>query len=382
TLRQPSIFGGHWTPAYSVYTERRGEFRAYLRTTYIGGEASATRNIGDRMPLRVGYSLEYGDTHAEPVFLCAIFSRCDKETQDAIQARLPFAVASVSFQRNRLDNLVAPRSGYSFATEARTSAPFLGSNEDLTFFKLTGDFSLYRPVTSRITFTTRFRAGVVTLGRTAGTKLPPPQERLYAGGANSVRGFQQNELGALVYLVDSSSTDTVRVAPDSLAFVAKDRAGARRTIPVGGNTLGVLNVELRVRDPFIPELLEYVPFLDAGQLFTEGGTQVSNLKRVYVTPGLGIRYYSPVGPLQLNAGYNPSKTRAGPAYWSPRIDEGSNKAPLICVTGPGAPLSPVHIDENRNVDEGSTSCPDSFVPFRSNSFFSRLTWTFSIVTSF
>ena len=42
TVRQPTLFGGHWVPAYAAYTERRGEYQAYLRTTYVG-----SRCVGD-----------------------------------------------------------------------------------------------------------------------------------------------------------------------------------------------------------------------------------------------------------------------------------------------------------------------------------------------
>jgi outer membrane protein insertion porin family/translocation and assembly module TamA len=386
SIRQPTLFGGHWVPAYSVYTERRSEYRVYLRTTYVGGDVSATRNIGDRMPLRLGYSMEYGQTEAEPAFLCVLFAFCNRTEQERIQQRLPFAVASASFQRNRADNAVEPRSGYVFGTEGRLSQHFLGSDSELQFYRLTADFSLYRPVTSRITFASRVRAGFVTGGRTANTNLPPPQERLYAGGANSVRGFQQNELGALVYVLDNTSVDSSFKGPagsptwDSVAYFAKPDAGARRTIPVGGTVLTVINTELRIRDPFFPELIEYVPFVDAGQLFTEGSTSVSNVKRLFITPGMGIRYFSPVGPIQGNVGYNPSRVRAGQAFFTP---EGTgNRRPLVCATASGAPLFFMPVGAAIENGDFNSNCPPSFTPFRRNNFFSKLTLTLSIGTSF
>jgi outer membrane protein insertion porin family/translocation and assembly module TamA len=380
SIRQPSLFRGNWNPAYSIYTERRGEFRAYLRTTLVGGDASATRLVGDRMPLRVGYSLEFGETNAEPAFLCVLFNACESSSQEHIQKRLPLAVSSVSFQRTRTDNVAEPRSGYAVATEARVSVPFLGSNADLTFYKLTGELSVYRPVTSHVTFATRFRAGFVTGGRTAGTNLPPPQERLYAGGANSVRGFQQNELGALIYLLDPSSVDSV-VTRDSVAYFAKEaRASDRRTIPLGGGTLGVANFELRIRDPFFPEALEYVPFVDVGGLFTEGGTNVDNSKKVYYTPGLGVRYLSPIGSIQGNVGYNAERTRKGQAYFTP-LNAGNQ---LVCVTALKEPKFFVPRDTTAGTPMSnlSANCPATFAPFRSNNFFSKLVLTLSIQSSF
>ena len=76
----------------------------------------------------------------------------------------------------------------------------------MSFFKATADVSWYRQITRRTVFFARVRGGAISLGN-----LLPPQERLYAGGANSVRGFQQNELGPIVYLW--TSLDTTQFKP-------------------------------------------------------------------------------------------------------------------------------------------------------------------------
>lgn len=376
TIREPALFGGAWVPAFSAYTERRGQYKSFLRTTFVGLDVSATRNVAPTTPFRVGYTLEFGQTFAEPAFLCALFSRCNAQEQAAIQRRLPFAVASASLQQVRVDNIVEPRNGYIVGGELRGSAPQIGSDNSLEFFKVTGDGSLYRPMTARATFAIRFRAGVI-----GGTSAPPPQERLYAGGASSVRGFQQNELGPVVYLVDSAQTKKVTegLPAGQVALVTTDSTSALRTIPTGGNRLAVLNVEMRIRDPFIPNLLEYVPFVDAGEVFTvEAGG--SNQGVLSVTPGLGLRYFSPIGPIQVNAGYNPSRTRAGQAYFAPVRANGN--APLICVTGPGAPLAPATVVGGTITGSVTSDCPASFTPKVSSGFFSRFVITFSIGTDF
>ena len=65
TLRQPVRAGLNAIPTLTLYSERRSEFKAFLRTTQVGSDLSATREIGDRMPLRLGYTFEYGSTEAE-----------------------------------------------------------------------------------------------------------------------------------------------------------------------------------------------------------------------------------------------------------------------------------------------------------------------------
>jgi outer membrane protein insertion porin family/translocation and assembly module TamA len=316
-------------------------------------------------------------------------------SQADVQRRLVLAVASAAIQHASIDNLIAPTRGYSTAAEVRYSAPFIASDPSLTFIKATGDASWYHALWSGGVFAARLRGGHITAGDTGqGTKLPPPQERLYAGGANSVRGFQQNELGSLVYLLNKADVDSFPCIPATMAcgpkpdsaFVLlskKGGSGVQRSVPVGGNNLIVINAELRIRDPFFPGLIEYVPFVDAGQVWTTTpGSPQFTLGQLQVTPGLGLRYFSPVGPIQLNVGYNRYTSRAGPAYFAPPGSATSVQRPLICVTPPGATPIPVQNQGGQLVQPNVSQCPSSFVPTQSSNFFSRLTLTLSIGTDF
>lgn len=385
TIRQPTIFGTHWSPSYSAYTERRGAYKAYLRSTDFGAGISATRDIMRATPLRIGYTLEEGKTNAEPSILCGLFNRCDPASQAEVQRRLPLGIASVALQRSTTDNLVDPTRGYMAAVEYRLSAPYLVSDPSLAFGKITTDAAWYRALTTRTTFAVRARTGFIRGGQlTSGAKLPPPQERLYAGGATTVRGFQQNELGPQVYLLDSTAFVRTQLTDSTFAYVAKPGARQNRSIPGGGNTLVVLNAELRMRDPFFPDLLEYVPFIDAGQVWiSQIDKPKLNLNSLRVTPGVSVRYFSPVGPIQMNVGYNRYDPQRGAAYFSAPVDVQSNRAPLICVTSPGeTPLVVTRHANGELVQENIQSCPASFTPPRPSTFFKRLTFTFSIGTDF
>jgi hypothetical protein len=201
-----------------------------------------------------------------------------------------------------------------------------------------------------------------------------------------VRGFQQNELGPLVYLISRSDLDSLKFvgATDSSGtayqFVTKPGVRAFRSIPVGGNFLFVANAELRVRDPFFPALLEYVPFLDAGTVQQVGAHNLT-LSRLSYTPGLGIRVFSPIGPIQLNVGYNPYGGRPGTAYFASPVDVRTNKAPLLCVTAPGETLVPIFV-KNGQLVQNTADCTSTFRPALSSGFLRHLTFTLSIGTDF
>lgn len=381
TVRYPTLLGRAFTPSYSVYTQRQGQYQAYLRTTDIGGAVSATRDIAQQTPFTLGYSLEAGSTRAEPVVLCAFFNRCTVEEQSDVQQRLRLGVASASIQRTRTDNPVAPTRGYVLGVETRYSAPFLISDPSLKFFKMTGDVSWYAPIARRVTFAARARGGFISGGQQIeGTRLPPPQERLYAGGPTSVRGFQQNQLGPQVYLLAFDQIDSIPAGDSSFYLRAKPNARQDRSIPGGGNLLAVFNTELRIRDPFFPDLLEYIPFIDAGQVWA---TQIEkNLHRqpLAVTPGLSVRYFSPVGPVQVNLGYNRYDATPGAAYYI--SGAGTANRPLLCVTSPGeSPLIVTHTSDNRLVQDVN-ACPANFSPAARGGFFRHLNLTLSIGTDF
>lgn len=388
SLTQPTLFGTHWVPSYTAYTERRGEYQAYLRTTYIGGNVTATRNIGVGMPLRIGYTLEYGRTEAQPATLCAVFFRCSTDSQEELERNLRLAVASVSLQRIRVDDPVDPTQGYVVGGELRGAAPIIGSDPSEQFGKGTAQASAYHALSRHLVVAGRVSGGLITAPRdSTGAKLPPPQERLYAGGANSVRGFGQNLLGPVVYLMDSSKFTKTDISSSSNSttsvYVLKDpRTSAFRTIPVGGNAVFVFNAEMRIRDPFFPDLLQYVPFVDGGQVWTRV-PNVNNfhlLNSILVTPGLGFRISTPIGPIQISLGYNSHPNQQGPVYFAAPVDPRTGRAPLICVTRPGDPTVPATINSDGSLVQAS--CPANFAPASPSAFFSRLTKNFSFGTSF
>ena len=392
TLRLPSLFGTRTSPTLSLYSERRGEYQAFLRTTLVGGEASVTHEVARDIPLRLAYSLEYGRTEAQPALLCAVFNRCDAESRALITDRnRPLAVASAHLERLRTDNPINPHVGTALRLDLRGATKEIGSDKDIQFIKGLLDASLYVPAQRWMTLAARVRLGAVvgrtlSLGDTVG--YIPPQERLYAGGAASVRGFQQNELGDLIYISESPFNNIPGATPGSSYLAVTDTARVRRVVPVGGNSLIVGNFEARLRSPFYPELVQFTLFADAGDVWQRGrypGATAHKASALWLndlkwTPGVGVRVFTPVGPFQANVGYNPFTRPAGPIYYD-QAPNAKGFAPLYCVS-PGNTIPAVTNANGDLEQQSSSSCPATFRPGQSTSFFSRLTITFSIGPDF
>ncbi|MDB4905889.1 MAG: hypothetical protein JWO05_673 [Gemmatimonadetes bacterium] len=383
TLRQPGLFGTRAVPAFSLYRERRSEYLAYLRSTELGGEASLTKDIGFNTPFRLAYNLEYGRTVAQPALLCAVFNRCDLASQEQVSQRAQaLAVASASISRARVDQPLNPHRGHVVRAELRAASPAIGSAPSLRFNKGTLDASWYRPLGSAV-LALRLRGGIV-FGEghlSDGTPYVPPQERLYAGGAQSVRGFQQNELGKLVYIAEGYTT-SVSASGDT-TFVVANNTRPFRVVPVGGNSLAIGNLELRVRDAFFPNLVQYTFFNDIGEVWTrEARVRGLGFHALKSTPGVGVRVFTPVGPVQLNVAYNPYQRPNGPIYYD--AFRSSAQAPLFCVS-PGNNLKVTFAPVSgalQPVGQQSGACPATFTPAQPRTFLNRLTFTFSVGPDF
>ncbi len=126
--------------------------------------------------------------------------------------------------------------------------------------------------------------------------LLPISERFFAGGANTLRGFDFESAGPRYVVVPTgifrnSNGDPVYLQPFS--------------IPFGGNALAIVNLEARVP---ITKSFRLVPFYDGGNVFTKvkdifnpadapaNDVNLQNLRVLWThTVGLGIRVKTPFG---------------------------------------------------------------------------------------
>jgi len=309
-IRQPRFFTPLMTGTVTLFAERISEFDVYRRED-IGTSLLLARETERRVPVSLSYRLSYGATEASAATFCAFFSACTPEDADRLREQRMYGVVSLGVAWPRQNNPLYPTRGHLYSATLSHSSPLTGSAEFQTFTRITGDAAWYRGIGGGTVLSWHLRAGAVfsplVSFDSANGQFIPPQDRLYAGGPNDVRGFNRNELGPVVYVLQQDSL----TAADSADLV--DGSLQPRPNATGGNTVGVAQVELRVPTPIWGGRLRLALFVDSGALFERGEQDLSELRYV-VTPGVGLRVATPLGPMRLDVAYNGYDQQSGPLY--------------------------------------------------------------------
>jgi outer membrane protein assembly complex protein YaeT len=308
SIRRPAFLSPNNSITVSVFTERRSEFKVYLRQE-TGASLALTRITPRRRnPLSLTYTLSYGRTEATGESFCSFFSACTPDVIQALQENRVLATLAAQATFSRTNSPIDPTRGSLSGMELTFSSKYIGSSSLQQFTRFTAGSAWYRPLSRDVVFSWRVRGGIIfsptlDVANESGAFIPPEQ-RFYAGGPNDVRGFERNELGPVIYVVSKGVVDTaaahgVAIPSDSVRVAA-----------TGGNTVVLGNVELRVPSPVFSSRLRLAVFVDAGGLWQRQGP--SSAKVVRVTPGVGIRLATPLGPARVDVAYNPYKLQPGP----------------------------------------------------------------------
>lgn len=180
------------------------------------------------------------------------------------------------------DNFLDPVSGHYTVGTVEWAGGMLGG--DTAFVKYNLDSRQHFPIKDVTSFMVRGRAGLVE--KVAGEPIPV-YERFALGGINSIRGLDARSVGPLDKgVVDPVTGETIRPSSGEV---------------VGGTKYFVFNAEYVF--PILAEAkLKGVVFYDAGNCWDEEEEWFETKMRDSV--GGGIRWFSPVGPLRLEWGYN------------------------------------------------------------------------------
>ncbi|HEV8629197.1 MAG TPA: outer membrane protein assembly factor, partial [Thermoanaerobaculia bacterium] len=185
--------------------------------------------------------------------------------------------------RDTRDDAIDPRVGRFASLDLSGSGGWLGS--DFEYLRLFAQGSAYRPLAlagRSVTWAQALRVGYAH--PFAGQALLR-QERFFAGGPISVRGYDRESLGPQEHL------------------------GTEFARPLGGEAMLVLNEELRFP---LPWDLTGLVFFDAGQVWARPADADFDLAK---SLGLGLRARTPLGLLRFDAAY-PLDRRPGDAAYA------------------------------------------------------------------
>jgi outer membrane protein assembly complex protein YaeT len=306
SFRRPVFLSPANAVALSLFAERRSEFGVYRREE-LGGSVTLLRETESRTPISSTFRVAYGSTEANTVSFCAFFNACTETDIAQLRQRRLINTLSALVQRTRVNFPLDPSRGLALSAEITHSSRLIGSSEFAQFTRVIGDVAVYRPVLGSSVLALHVRAGAVvspfvTLGGSEGNFVPP-EHRFYAGGPNDVRGFNRNELGPLLYVVLESQLDTTSGTP----VVPEDSV---RNAATGGNSLVVVNAELRVPSPLLRDRLRLALFVDAGTVWQRGAEGQGGSPAMRFTPGAGLRFMTALGPARLDVAYNPHRLPA------------------------------------------------------------------------
>jgi outer membrane protein insertion porin family len=316
-LVQPYFITHRNRLAVNAFAERVTQPGLFRRTAQ-GGRLSLSHRVGARENIGSTLEVEYRETDAIPVLYCYAFAVCTPEDIAALgQPRWRNALGA-NWYRDRGNRPVSPTHGHALRTTLLWSSPLLASDYD--FVRGSGEVAFYRTVAPRWVFATNLRLGsFLTRASLELDDFIPPEERFYAGGANSVRGYPRNQLGPGVWLFEGDAPpDTIHGQLPVQFF------------PTGGTSVAVANAELRFPAPGLGQRGGLVAFVDAG-LIAIGPLWVMD-SPWRVTPGGGLRVETPVGPVRVDLAYNPNPRARGPLLMAEagglrRIAEGHRPDP-------------------------------------------------------
>jgi outer membrane protein assembly complex protein YaeT len=306
------------------FAHRRAAPAVYIDRGY-GGELAFTRTLAPRASASAAYRFEITRVEAGDVYFCVNYGVCDNPTVTSLRLHQKLNPVQFTASIDRSDVPFSPTKGYIARIDVEHASSLTFS--DYRYNRMFAEASAYthfrypsRDPRSQV-LAGHLRVGFVRALASAqtGIELLHPRKRFYAGGSHSVRGYDENQLGPRILTIpkdslakvagcDTTSNATIQLCdPNSSALRTRDFTPRA----VGGTSLLEGSVEYRM--PFALKM-EWAVFLDGGII---GGSRLQNLQDIReivhgsaaITPGVGFRYKSPVGPIRVDLGYNPQRTQ-------------------------------------------------------------------------
>ena len=320
---QPWFFSPRNSISATLFAEHRSVAPIFVREAK-GIGLGLNRTLGSSTVLGITFRPQKSSLTAADVFFCSAYLICTPEEIRVFGGENTLSPVGVSLIRDRRNQILSPTRGYSAVVDFEQAGDWTGS--DFRYTRIISEATWHTQGRTQWVLGARLRGGWVSpegfrgsLQNQASGDILHPEKRLFAGGSNSVRGFAQNRLGPRVLYVDevqnllgkTGEKETLGpCTPEEINNLScdaglllekpyKDGENAFFPSPTGGTRL--LEGSLELRFPLVGPLWEGATFVDFGQVWDEDETP--RLEDLEFTPGLGIRFFSPIGPIRVDLGY-------------------------------------------------------------------------------
>jgi outer membrane protein insertion porin family len=255
SFTEPYLFDKSISAGFDIYNQNR-DYGDYDKSS-VGGRLRLGTALAEYTKLFWSYSYDVSDV-----------SNLDNDVSDLVkesQGKNTTSATSVSLRYDSRDRMFNPTEG----TYDTVSVEYAGLGGDIAFTKYLASSGWYYPLFLGTVGMVYGKGGYVHENPNG---FLPDYERFYLGGMNSIRGFGWRDIHA------------------------EDKNGDE----IGGDKFVQLNIEWII--PLVKDAgLMGVFFFDVGNVYGNG--EKLDLTDTREGAGLGVRWYSPMGPIRLEYGW-------------------------------------------------------------------------------
>lgn len=252
----PRVFDTKYTVGMNVYDQEK-DYDAYDSRSLGGG-----LRFGRKITENIFASLKY---RYERVRISDVSEDASVRIRESEGVSKTSAV-SLTLKRSTINNVLLPTKGWLTELKGEVAGGILGAEND--FYKIVLTNNTYFPIYKNIAF--RLKEEYAYTDAYGDSDEVPILDRLYAGGANTLRGFEERSVGP------------------------KDENDEA----IGGNTRLLFSSEIIFP---VQKSIRLITFFDAGNVYgLDDDIDFSDLRK---SVGVGFRLSTPFGLFRLDWGY-------------------------------------------------------------------------------